>query len=362
MSRASLSFSHKLREAREAQQKMVSKSMLGSLLKKQLSYTPEPQPYYTFHEESWQASTEGVSPASTDATPAVTSLHLITWNIDFMASHPNARMTSAVNYLEKVVENLPPSSAVVIFLQEMMESQNYGPYEAKDLSQLANASWVQRKFRMTDIQSNRWESPYGQATLVDRRLAVDSVKRLHFVSEYQRDALFVDVQLDSTSSGEKQKLLRLCNVHLDSSYGTMRPVQWRALAKHLQNEDEGVVASILAGDCNANQPRDKTEVQENGFKDAYLELGGVEGDEEGATWGFQSFSGGKWGQQRFDKEVFWGKVEVRMLERIGIGVQIEDEAAKREMENQGEMTFVTDHYGLLGVFELVDGLKIVTVA
>lgn len=50
-----------------------------------------------------------------------------------------------------------------------------------------------------------------------------------------------------------------------------------AVAKHLQDVDAGIAASILAGDCNATQPRDRTGPQDNGFIGAYLELGGLEG-------------------------------------------------------------------------------------
>lgn len=40
-------------------------------------------------------------------------------------------------------------------------------------------------------------------------------------------------------------------------------------------------AGVFAGDMNANKPLDRTLPQENGFKDAYLELGGKEDAEEG---------------------------------------------------------------------------------
>lgn len=334
--------------------------MLHSLLQKQLSYSPEPGPLHTFRDATWRPSSTPVLPDPiAPAVAPLNSLHLLTWNIDFMASRPRERMASALRYLEQLVADIPSSSAVVIFLQEIMESENVGEQDANDLSQIANAPWIQQKFNVTDIGSGEWDSPYGQVALVDRRLAVARVSRLRFVSEYQRVALFVDVCLCSSSSGDA-KYLRLCNVHLDSSYGTMRPVQWKALAKHLQSGAEGVAASILAGDCNANQPRDRTEPQDNGFKDAYLELGRGEGDEEGATWGFQSLSWERWGRQRLDKEVFWGDVRVRKLDRMGVGVQVEDEAARSEIKSLGELPFVTDHYGLMGDFEVQDGLRTVT--
>lgn len=340
---------------------MVSKSMLKSLLERQLSFTPKIHPLYTFQKGAWQPTTPCTP--STESAETVRSLHLITWNIDFMASHPRARMESALRHLEGLVSRVPQSSAVVIFLQEMMETRDHGLLgtndrgneDARDISQIVNSGWVQAKFNVTDVDASRWDSPYAVATLIDRRLVVSSVSRLHFVSEYQRDALIVDICLAS----DRAALMRLCNVHLDSSYGSMRPIQWKAVARLLQDKDTGIEASILAGDCNANQPRDRTEPQDNGFKDAYLELGGVEDDESGATWGFQSIDWQRWGRQRLDKEVYWGQVEIKSLERIGIGVRVEDEAALNDLKNIGELPFVTDHYGLMGEFELAEPLSMV---
>ncbi|KAJ4371995.1 hypothetical protein N0V83_003768 [Neocucurbitaria cava] len=334
---------------------MVSKSMLGSLLKKQLSYEPELKPYFTFRNGKWTSVRPDASiPRSTAAAPApLKSLRVITWNIDFMASYPRARMDTALSHLQSLVSTVPDSCAVVIHLQEMMETEGSDAQAANDLSQVKDAHWIQERFNLTDINPSSWDAPYGQVTLTDRRLAITSVSRLRFVSEYQRDALFVDVRLDTSQA----KYLRLCNVHLDSSYGSMRPVQWSALAKHLQNVDQGISASILAGDCNANQVRDRTAPQEHGFKDAYLELGGDEGDDSGATWGFQSVDARRWGRQRLDKEVFWGNVQVDRLERIGVGVEVEDEPVRSSLEDEGEVTFVTDHYGLIGHFTLTDGLS-----
>jgi tyrosyl-DNA phosphodiesterase 2 len=76
----------------------------------------------------------------------------------------------------------------------------------------------------------------------------------------------------------------------------------------------------------------------------------VEGEEEGMTWGFQSLSAKKWGLSRMGKEVFRGAVRCNELERIGIALMVEDEDARQEMEDEGNLGFVTDHYGLMGSF------------
>ncbi|KAF2442357.1 hypothetical protein P171DRAFT_336936, partial [Karstenula rhodostoma CBS 690.94] len=280
------------------------------------------------------------------------SLTLITWNIDFMTPEPRARMASALDHLEHLLSTVPPSSAVVIFLQEMMDpGMPASLTTANDLTQIASTPWVRAGFNLTDIDTKTWAAQYGQLTLVDRRLAIHAVSRLHLVSEFQRVALFVDVCVNPSSQGPK-RLLRLCNVHLDSLTGDLRPIQWKGLARHLQDAGAGIAASVLAGDCNANRGRDWTEPRENGFRDAYLELGGVEGDERGATWGFQSIGWERWGRKRLDKQVFWGDVGVVSLARIGVGVEVGDVLARRTLEKEGELAFVTDHYGLIGVYDI----------
>jgi tyrosyl-DNA phosphodiesterase 2 len=273
-----------------------------------------------------------------------------------MASRPQARMAGALNHLEELLSSIPAASAVVVFLQEMQEHrgqlQNFQDH-ARDIKQLCESPWVRQGFNLTDISTKNWDASYGQVTLVDRRLSITQVARLKFVSEYQRDAVLVDIPIAS----QQGKILRLSNVHLDSASGTMRPVQWKGIEKHLQDHEAGVAASILAGDCNANQPRDKTEPQNNGFKDAYLELGGVEGEDEGATWGFQSTFWKRWGRQRLDKVVYWGDVTAKSLERIGVGVKLEDKSLVKELAKNDELPFVTDHYGLMSELSVKDGLR-----
>lgn len=334
--------------------------MLSTLLEKQLSITPVSQPFFTFNYGDWHPSPPSSYPQANN--PSFQSLYLLTWNIDFRAPYPRARMAAALAYLENLLTSIPSTSPVVIFLQEMQEQRlplqnlsgqsHHQPVDdeqqADDLTQLRSAPWVQERFHLTDIDTAHWDASYGQITLIDRRLAVAQVSRLRLVSEFQRDAIMLDLYVQS----HRDKRLRLCNVHLDSTYGSMRPIQWKGLAKQLQDLDAGVVSSVLAGDCNANQPRDKTEPQMNGFKDAYLELGGTEDDEEGITWGYQSVDWKRWGRKRLDKVVFWGDIHVRSLVRIGANVKVEDEKMARDMNDLDELPFVTDHYGLMSELQV----------
>ncbi|KAF2806744.1 uncharacterized protein BDZ99DRAFT_369468, partial [Mytilinidion resinicola] len=292
------------------------------------------------------------------------SLTLLTWNIDFMASHGSARLASALNHLSALFSPLPSTTAVLILLQEMT---------ALDLKQLSETPWIRAHFAMTDCTPATWDgSSYGTVTLVDRRVKIARVARLRFVSEYQRDGLGVDVVLQAQLKGKngedvdvdkvEERTLRAVNVHLDSmaSNPPMRPLQMAALGRWVRDGD--CVAGIVAGDMNANREYDRALPKENGFKDAYLDLGGVEGAVEGMTWGYQSEENmaKRFGPTRLDKVVFCGEVGVQSLERIGMGVMVEDEAIKAKMKAEEEVEFVTDHYGLKAEFLLREGVEVAT--
>ncbi|KAG6362258.1 hypothetical protein INS49_010488 [Diaporthe citri] len=359
---------------------MVSPSLVTKLTQKQLEeYTPKSQPYYSFSGSKWQ---RGRPPTAQEAPGAdekarISNLRLLTWNIDFMAPFPQARMASALAYLQTVAEDIPASTAVVICLQELRQDmpinfdrleKSFDPQIADDLRQIASAAWIQERFLVTDLTTDHWRCGYNSVTLVDRRLGIAAVSRMPFVSEYKREALLVDIAVTPSGgqtegqTGSSRSILRLCNVHLDSMAGKppMRPIQWKACAKYLQDESDGVVSGILAGDCNANQDYDLTQPEVNGFKDAYLEMGGKDSDPEGHTWGPQSRSS-RFPHKRMDKVCFWQPsgsdgdqklLELKSLEKIGVGVKIGDESISAKLAEEGRLDFVTDHYGLMADFEV----------
>ncbi|KAF1969883.1 hypothetical protein BU23DRAFT_557295 [Bimuria novae-zelandiae CBS 107.79] len=192
-----------------------------------------------------------------------------------MAPQPRARMSAALTHLVSLLRTIPPSSAVLIFLQEMSEdapaASSGASTRAADLSQIADTSWIRETFNVTDLTPEKWSAHYGQTTLIDRRLSIEKVERLRLVSEFGRDALMVDLRLtSSTRDGEHNELLRVCNVQPDSMAGDARPIQWEGIAAHLQDDTADVSASILAGDRNATRPRDGSLPQQNGFKDSYF--------------------------------------------------------------------------------------------
>lgn len=332
--------------------------MVDKLLAKQLSRSPESEPYWTFIDGKWSPTFDKCEPSTAET---ISNIHLITWNIDMSAPMAEARMSSALDYLSELVAAIPASSATIIHLQEMVDD---------DLDIISNSPWIQSNFHVTDLPQymrTQWASQnntdympqrrprYDILTLIDRRLAINSVSRLRFVSEYQRDALFVDLPLASSGT---HKILRICNVHLDSMTGNppLRPIQWKAAAHWLQRDD--IPSSILAGDCNAHQNYDRTAPQDLGFKDAYLELGGEGGAEDGFTWGYQCQYRLRFGPSRMDKVVFAGEIEAKSLKRIGVGVTVKgDERAG--MHETEDLPFVTDHYGLMAEFDILgDGVQV----
>lgn len=364
----------------------VSPSLVARLTQKQLGeYTPKPQPYFSFSGSRWQrarppaAQEESPPPHAANEGARISGLRLLTWNIDFMAPFPQARMASALSHLQALVEGTPASTAVVVCLQELRQDmpidfdrleKSFDPQIADDLRQIASAAWVQDRFLVSDLTTEHWRCGYNSVTLVDRRLGIASVARLPFVSEYNREALLVDIAVKSSrgqaggeAEGGHPAILRLCNVHLDSMAGKppMRPIQWKACAKYLQDEAEGVLSGILAGDCNANQDYDLTLPGENRFRDAYLEMGGKEDDPEGHTWGPQSKKT-RFSHKRMDKVCFWQQdrsegqplLELKSLEKIGVGVKVEDVSVSERLAEEGWADFVTDHYGLMADFEVGD--------
>lgn len=308
--------------------------------------TPHAQPYFTYSpdRDTWLPSTDTPTP-STPHQPDVHNLTLITWNIDFMLPLASARLQAALSHLKGVL--FPSSSTTlatptVLFFQEML---------ASDLRLLQRTPWIRDHFHLTDVDRTYWESGYyGTCTLIDRRLLVKDVFRVHYThTRMERDALFVDIL-----AGE-EKLLRFCNTHLESLVADppRRPAQMTIAAQYVHAPT--VQASFLAGDLNAIQPFDRTLHSDNGLKDAFLELGGKEDTEEGYTWGQQAQTTSRetFGCSRMDKVFYCGDVKLKKLERIGIDVEVETEEDKEVLKGQGlEKAWITDHLGLMADFAL----------
>jgi len=283
-------------------------------------HDPKPQPFYTFENETWQKT---INPQPT--YPTLPTIKLVSWNIDFQASNPQARMTRALEYLHQLISALPTSTPSIILLQEMTSS---------DLTLIQHTDWIQQNFHITDPTAENWLSHYGTTALIDRRLHIASIFRVRYTSDMDRDALFVDIEDCAPTT------LRFCNTHLESlvAQPPLRPAQVKLAARYLK--DPAVDGGVMAGDFNAMQDFDRTLHSVNGLKDAYLESGGEEGSEEGWTWGMHSPNGkgGPFGCKRMDKILYCGRAKVENLEKIGAGVRADGPEGGQ---------FATDHLGLM---------------
>ena len=309
------------------------------------------QPFYGWSSDtkSWQPlRSTGDSPK----TRLMKRIAVYSWNIDFMLPHGESRMNAALKHLEELTrEDLSSDeTAVVVNLQECVPS---------DLDIIGEKEWIQEGFHRTDVDTSAWSSgAYGTTTLVDRRLDISSCFRVHYsATKMERDALFVDI-----SSSNDGPTLRLCNTHLESLAldPPMRPTQMRVIASHMHDKD--IAGAIVTGDFNAIQPFDRTLHTDNKLKDAYLELGGEEGDGRGDdtggyTWGQQALPQlrQQFGCSRMDKVFFCGDaLKLVHFERFGADIEPDEEEARKEIVSIGfEKAWITDHLGVKALFELV---------
>lgn len=320
---------------------------------------PWPQSYYSWDVEMevWQPikPPNAASPTKDEALSSnITTIALYSWNIDFMLPFAEARMSAALAHLEDLTNGLPPTTAVAINLQECTPS---------DLITISQKQWIRERFHVTDLDSSAWASGlYGTTMLLDRRLGVASCFRVHYSATHmERDALFVDVTVPAAAgSAGASRTVRLGNSHLESLAldPPLRPAQVRTAAPHLHAG--GLAGGVIAGDFNAIQPFDATLHSDNGLRDAYLELGGRDGGEDGFTWGQQALPAlrERFGLSRMDKAYFCGSgIKLQGFERFGADVEV-DVPNKRQryglLALGFERAWVTDHLGIKATFSLVN--------
>ncbi|KAL1610163.1 hypothetical protein SLS60_001828 [Paraconiothyrium brasiliense] len=302
-------------------------------------YKLRPQPFHHYNGSAWVTSP--LSRSSQSQSP-FKNIRLISWNIDMLIGFAEERMSAALEHLSKIVGGTHNETPIVIFLQEMSQS---------DMEQIRDTLFIQRRFYITDLDERNWLGPlYGTNTLIDRRLSISQVFRVPWISKFDRDGLFVDLALAEQGKG---KVLRLCNTHLESLVADppVRPLQLQAAAPYLQASS--VASGLLAGDLNAIQPFDRTLHSENNLKDVYLELGGREDSDDGYTWGYQVPQAlrERFGCSRMDKILFTGGITPLKFERIGVGVKVAEDKRK-ELRDGGEEEWVTDHYGVMADFQV----------
>lgn len=312
---------------------------------------PYPQSYHAYDPatSSWISKSPSTNNRvdTTDNSSSITNIALYTWNIDFMLPFAEARMRPALKYLDALTKSNPPTTASVIFLQECVPS---------DLLTIAATPWVREHYHLTDLDSTNWATThYGTVTLVDARLPITAAFRVHYSkTRMERDAFFIDVALGQTDG--RHNKIRLCNTHLESLAlePPYRPPQMQLIARYLHEED--VHAGLTAGDFNSVQDFDHTLHVDNNLKDAYLEMGGQEGEEGGFTWGQQAATKlrNQFGFSRMDKVYFCGSVKLLRFERFGEDVLVEGEDEGKQIVGLGfEKPWVTDHLGVMAEVQVL---------
>ncbi|KAH6646608.1 Endonuclease/exonuclease/phosphatase [Truncatella angustata] len=311
---------------------------------------PHEQQYFHFnHSKQQWGPQEPVAAAKQESSktgsPGLSRLALFTWNIDFMLPYAESRMEAGLTTLQDLASRLPGSTGVVIFLQECVRS---------DLATISQQPWIRERFTITDTTVNNWASGhYGTTMLVDRRLAIAKLFRVHYAkTRMGRDAFFVDIIMGQ--AGDKR--VRLCNSHLESLAfdPPYRPSQVQLISQYLRDGD--VHAGIAAGDFNAIQDFDRNLHSENGLKDAYLERGGKEDSDDGYTWGQQAATNlrERFDCSRMDKVYFHGQLELRDMERFVADLQLQDPKQREHLVSLGfEKPWITDHIGVKTEFEVV---------
>ncbi|CAI4214231.1 unnamed protein product [Parascedosporium putredinis] len=154
---------------------------------------PHPQSYYAFDltAASWVAKSPSKDVPPDAGEGVISNLKLYSWNIDFMLPFAEARMKPALAHLGNLVGSHTQDDMSIIFLQECMPS---------DLKTIASTPWVRERFHLTDLDTTNWATThYGTVTLVDVRLPISAVFRVHYSkTRMDRDVLFTDVSVGET--------------------------------------------------------------------------------------------------------------------------------------------------------------------
>ncbi|TFY63375.1 hypothetical protein EVJ58_g3283 [Rhodofomes roseus] len=279
----------------------------------------------------WLVSNWNEAPPTNITVTPPPSIHLVSWNVDFMAPNANARLQHALDHIRSTLEQQGGGSdgslvPCCVLLQEV---------EGNATPIILKSKWVREHFVVVPTSPSQWPSTrYGNVTLVSNTVPIVGAQSLVFANSFMgRNALCVDVQL-ARPGEEESALLRIANVHLESMpEGTSRrPAQLSATAELLR--DPSVQAGVVAGDMNPIDPRDANLPAEVGLTDAYQ---GAEDDEASFTWGYQPRN--RFPVCRMDKILYTKHLSlvVDAPSRIGVGVKT----------SKGQ--WASDHYGLMTI-------------
>ena len=293
-----------------------------------------------------------------------------------MASHESTRLITILDYIQRSLidpfsSHSESTSRVrappVLLFQEVHHTC---------FPSLLEHPLICTTYAVTDISSATWSEPdaaYGLITLIPLTLlpAVHRIFRTPFESSMARDALYVEIAVDSPSSG---RILRLANTHLESlrEGDSLRPVQLASVARQF----EGVHAGIVGGDMNPIGPLDQGLPERLGLSDAWLiqqaknpqplageakanvsKMGDNGNDSDifvdpeggdGYTWGTQPVS--RFPKRRMDKILFTGGIAVDEIERIGIGLK----ASVNLRNGRSYQPWASDHFGLVAQVTIIE--------
>ena len=238
---------------------------------------------------AYDASTDRFEPtpsssATTVTAKPLTSLRILTWNVDYAAPHPAGRILALIAYLSTFIP-IPD----ILLLQETHPAA---------LGQLLENSWIRLNYAATDTSLPAHSQKYGTVTFLNLELApaAKCAFRLPFKKSVMgRDALFLDLRIvrppNAAMHGSLGGILRIGNTHLESLAG------WGEQARRVQLQEvmtalrmTGVFAGLVAGDTNAICASDVHLPKECAAADLWLmQADGIESgmDGSGDTWGFQ---------------------------------------------------------------------------
>lgn len=216
------------------------------------------------------------------STHDLTTLNFVTWNMDSPARSPSGapspsraptsagpRMTALLYAIES------QTNPDVVFLQEV---------NREALAQLLDHPWIKRGWYCSDVDGSHFGTQkIMTVTLLARRLSVHlgNIWRVALPSRYYRYALCCDIFVSNKTQNNRQRPVRLLNVHLDSMpiNPCFRPRQLSIAAKYLETSGRGIVA----GDFNPVMSEDEGIVADNRLVDSWSYLCP---QEAGFTWGF----------------------------------------------------------------------------
>lgn len=288
---------------------------------------------------------------------AITKIAIYSWVMNSKLPEKRARVSAALDHLRDMIanaENGESMTAPVIFLQECS-------FPAA-LQEVCDNQWVRDRFNIAGMNSTSTARTYcGIVMLLDRCLTITSCFRRHLHESHPNDnrsALFVELVL---GSDENKKRVCLCNTQLNPYSHMYRQPQASRIIRSLGSNDDEDIA-LLAGDLKATLPEDSRLYVDRGFKDAFLEHGGVEGSEEGHTWGKQnSVRFGPVASVRVSRIYFRGPAKLLEFSRFGEDVQLPEGPPGSEMSQRRvklmrlgyEKPWITDCFGLMATFEII---------